>query len=228
VIGLEPEDYELVELITVSHQHFIITDPLLPDNPIVFVSWGLCELTGYTMGEILGRNCRFLQGPDTDKATVAHIRERVTAGKDCHSIVKNYTKSGKPFWNELFVAPLRDHAGHVVHFVGVQKRISDALAARLLAIKARHGQDAGRPGFIRGDDVYDDDEDEDEDDDEDDDDEDDGDDDGDGGASLDREREELEAGDKQDAAKLQGRGAAKREDYFGVKQAGGLEGEEEW
>lgn len=136
-LPLEPADYELMELITITHQHFLITDPLAPDNPIVFASSGFFELTGYAPHEILGVNCRFLQGPDTDPATVRHIAQCVKEGRDCHAVIRNYRKDGSPFWNELFIAPLRNGQGKVVHFVGVQKAIDDRLATRMLGLQSK-------------------------------------------------------------------------------------------
>lgn len=71
---LEDPDYVLVKALQTGQQNFLITDPNLPDNPIVFASQGFLDLTGYPADQILGRNCRFLQGPDTDPQAVDEIR----------------------------------------------------------------------------------------------------------------------------------------------------------
>ena len=101
-------------------QSFVIADPSLPDCPIVFASDGFSDFTGYTREEILGRNCRFLQGPRTDRRAVAEIRKAVSEGSECTVRLLNYTKGGKPFWNMFTLAPVRDDAGNVRFFAGVQ------------------------------------------------------------------------------------------------------------
>ena len=77
-------------------------------------------MTGYGMGQVLGRNCRFLQGPRTDPAAVEKIRKGVAAGADTSVALLNYKADGTAFWNQFFVAPLRDLNGEVVYFVGAQ------------------------------------------------------------------------------------------------------------
>ncbi|GJN27888.1 hypothetical protein PR202_gb15950 [Eleusine coracana subsp. coracana] len=89
-------------------KNFVITDPRLPDNPIIFASDSFLELTEYTREEILGRNCRFLQGPETDMATVDKIREAIREQREITVQLINYTKSGKKFWNLFHLQPMRD------------------------------------------------------------------------------------------------------------------------
>ena len=101
-------------------QSFVIADPSLPDCPIVFASDGFLNFTGYTREEILGRNCRFLQGPRTDRRAVAEIRKAIDAGSECTVRLLNYTKAQKPFWNMFTLAPVRDQDGNVRFFAGVQ------------------------------------------------------------------------------------------------------------
>ncbi|MBA0804323.1 hypothetical protein Gohar_003912, partial [Gossypium harknessii] len=101
-------------------KNFVITDPRLPDNPIIFASDSFLELTEYTREEILGRNCRFLQGPETDQATVSRIRDAVRELKEITVQLINYTKSGKKFWNLFHLQPMRDHKGELQYFIGVQ------------------------------------------------------------------------------------------------------------
>ena len=101
-------------------QSFVIADPSLPDCPIVFASDGFLDFTGYTREEILGRNCRFLQGPKTDKQSVREIRAAIDNGSECTVRLLNYTKHGKPFWNMFTLAPVRDESGKVRFFAGVQ------------------------------------------------------------------------------------------------------------
>jgi PAS domain-containing protein len=77
---LDDPDYTLVKALQTAQQNFVITDPSLPDNPIVYASQGFLNLTGYSMDQILGRNCRFLQGPDTDPDAVDRIRRAIEEG----------------------------------------------------------------------------------------------------------------------------------------------------
>nr|AML78239.1 putative LOV domain-containing protein [Galax urceolata] len=101
-------------------KNFVITDPRLPDNPIIFASDSFLELTEYSREEILGRNCRFLQGPETDPATVRKIRNAIDTQTDVTVQLINYTKSGKKFWNLFHLQPMRDQKGEVQYFIGVQ------------------------------------------------------------------------------------------------------------
>ncbi|XP_002980578.2 protein TWIN LOV 1 isoform X2 [Selaginella moellendorffii] len=111
--------------------NFVLCDPGLPDHPIVYASDGFLEMTGYSRDEVLGRNCRFLQGRDTDKRAIVEIREAIREERDCQIKILNYTKAGKPFWNLFHLAPVfSQQDGRVVHFVGVQLPISSKLAAR--------------------------------------------------------------------------------------------------
>ncbi|CAJ2660780.1 unnamed protein product [Trifolium pratense] len=101
-------------------KNFVITDPRLPDNPIIFASDSFLELTEYSREEILGRNCRFLQGPETDPATVKKIREAIDNQTEVTVQLINYTRTGKKFWNLFHLQPMRDHKGEVQYFIGVQ------------------------------------------------------------------------------------------------------------
>lgn len=101
-------------------KNFVITDPRLPDNPIIFASDSFLELTEYSREEILGRNCRFLQGPETDPATVRKIRQAIDNQTDVTVQLINYTKTGKKFWNLFHLQPMRDQKGEVQYFIGVQ------------------------------------------------------------------------------------------------------------
>nr|AML77378.1 putative LOV domain-containing protein [Euploca racemosa] len=108
-------------------KNFVITDPRLPDNPIIFASDSFLELTEYTREEILGRNCRFLQGPETDQATVQKIRDAIREQREITVQLINYTKSGKKFWNLFHLQPMRDQKGELQYFIGVQLDGSDHL-----------------------------------------------------------------------------------------------------
>jgi PAS domain S-box-containing protein len=99
---------------------FVLTDPRLDDNPIVYANDSFVQMTGYPLDEVLGRNCRFLQGPDTDRAEIARLRRAVEEEDPVTVEVVNHRRDGTPFVNEVHVAPVRDAEGRVVRFVGVQ------------------------------------------------------------------------------------------------------------
>nr|AML76491.1 putative LOV domain-containing protein [Odontosoria sp. BC-2016] len=104
--------------------NFVLTDPRIEDNPIVYASDGFLRMTGYTAEEVLGRNCRFLQGPSTNRHTITEIRDAIREERGCQVCIINYTKQGKPFWNLFHMAPVYSKEdGRVVHFVGVQTSI---------------------------------------------------------------------------------------------------------
>ncbi|TWT68953.1 chemotaxis protein CheB [Crateriforma conspicua] len=111
----------------------IVTDVNLPDNPITFVNEGFCKMTGYSEEEVLGRNCRFLQGPDTDKTAIAEIRKGVHDGKAVRALLENYRKDGSKFWNDLYITPVENERGEVTHFVGIQNNVTDSIAAAEIA-----------------------------------------------------------------------------------------------
>jgi PAS domain S-box-containing protein len=131
---MEP-DFRLMSALSGSQQNFAISDPSLPDNPIVYVSQGFLELTGYKLDQVLGRNCRFLQGPGTDQSAVDIIRKGVREGVDTSVCLLNYKADGTPFWNQFFVAALRDAENNVVNFVGVQCEVSKAVVEKQIASK---------------------------------------------------------------------------------------------
>ena len=118
-ILMEP-DFRLIQALMTSQRNFVLSDPSLPDNPIVYASDGFIKLSGYKRHEVIGRNCRFLQGPGTDQAAVDVIRQGVAEGRDISVCLLNYKADGSPFWNQFFVAALRDADGAVVNFVGIQ------------------------------------------------------------------------------------------------------------
>lgn len=108
-------------------KNFVITDPRLPDNPIIFASDSFLELTEYTREEIIGKNCRFLQGQDTDQATVGKIRDAIREQREITVQLLNYTKTGKRFWNLFHLQPMRDQKGELQYFIGVQLDGSEQL-----------------------------------------------------------------------------------------------------
>lgn len=116
-------DLQLLSQVDFLNKSFCICDPNQVDNPIIYCSDSFVKLTGYPRQEILGRNCRFLQGPKTDASAVQAIRDAIEKGCDAEVKILNYRKDGSVFWNNFFIAALRDETGHIVHFVGVQQEI---------------------------------------------------------------------------------------------------------
>nr|AML79646.1 putative LOV domain-containing protein [Mougeotia sp. BC-2016] len=106
-------------------KNFVITDPRLPENPIIFASDDFLELTEFSREEIIGRNCRFLQGPGTDMDTVQLIRDAIREQRDVTVQLLNYTKSGKPFWNLFHLQAVKDSTGQLQYFIGVQLDASE-------------------------------------------------------------------------------------------------------
>lgn len=99
---------------------FCLTDPSRPDNPIVFASEEFNRTTQYGLSYVLGRNCRFLQGPHTNPLSVRRLRDSVLAGKQHQEVFLNYRRDGSPFMNLLMTAPLCDARGVVRYFIGAQ------------------------------------------------------------------------------------------------------------
>jgi PAS domain S-box-containing protein len=106
-------------------QGIIITDPRQPDNPIIYANQAFEKITGYSMTEVLGRNCRFLHGKDTDQATVSHIREQMRQKQPINVEILNYRKDGSRFWNSLSISPVIGDNGEIVNFVGVQIDVTE-------------------------------------------------------------------------------------------------------
>ncbi|PSP33390.1 hypothetical protein BRC63_10485, partial [Halobacteriales archaeon QH_10_70_21] len=104
-----------------------IANPTHPENPLVYVNDGFCRLTGYDREEVLGRNCRFLQGPDTEEATVDRVRAAIDAEEPVTVELLNYRADGERFWNLLTIAPVRNDDGEVTHFLGFQRDITERI-----------------------------------------------------------------------------------------------------
>lgn len=105
----------------------VITDPRLPDNPIVFANQAFQDLTGYARDEVIGRNCRFLQGPDTDKEAVSKIRAAIKDEVDINIDILNYRKDGSTFWNALYLSPTRGDDGSLQFYFASQLDVSSRI-----------------------------------------------------------------------------------------------------
>lgn len=109
----------------------VVTDNRLADNPIIYVNPHFQKLTGYRADEIIGKNCRFLQGPESDKTVVRKCHEAIHAKIDFRGELVNYRKDGSVFWNHLTISPVKDEAGNVPFFVGIQLDVTEQKMALL-------------------------------------------------------------------------------------------------
>jgi PAS domain S-box-containing protein len=108
---------------------FTISDPAQPDHPLVWANPAFTRITGYPFEEVAGRNCRFLQGPDTDRDTVRAMRQALDSRQSITVTVLNYRKDGTAFWNEVSISPVFDGAGTLTNFVGVQADVTARVQA---------------------------------------------------------------------------------------------------
>jgi PAS domain S-box-containing protein len=108
----------------------VITDARQADHPIAFVNDAFCRMTGYARAGVLGRNCRFLQGSDTDPATVAAVRAAIGAGERVETEILNYRANGEVFWNRLLISPVHDADGGLTHFISNQVDVTAERAGR--------------------------------------------------------------------------------------------------
>ncbi len=102
----------------------LVTDARQPDHPIISCNAAFERISGYSEAEIIGRNPRFLQGPESDPESVRVMRDAVQAGRDCQVTLRNYRKDGTPFWCEVVISPVRDASGQLTHFIGVENDVT--------------------------------------------------------------------------------------------------------
>lgn len=103
----------------------VICDARDPGQPVIYVNPAFERMTGYSQAEVLGRNCRFLQGEDRDQPELVPLREALRAGREVHVVLRNYRKGGALLWNDLFISPILDPGGTLTHFVGVINDITE-------------------------------------------------------------------------------------------------------
>nr|AML78886.1 putative LOV domain-containing protein [Strelitzia reginae] len=119
-VGISPLSSSLTISLGRIKQSFVLTDPHLPHMPIVYASDEFLSLTGYSRHEVLGRNCGFLNGPDTDVEVLHQIRQSIQAEHACTVRLLNYRKDGSSFWNLLHISPVRNASGRIAFYVNVQ------------------------------------------------------------------------------------------------------------
>ncbi|AOE86379.1 EAL domain-containing protein [Pseudomonas sp. TCU-HL1] len=132
--------------IEASYNGALICDATADDLPIIYVNPAFERITGYSAGEALGRNCRFLQGADREQAGIAEIRHSLAEKREVHVVLRNFRKDGTPFWNDLYIAPVPNEHGEITHFIGVQNDISEQKRVESeLAYNASHDVLTGLP-----------------------------------------------------------------------------------
>jgi len=146
-IASAEEDLKLRErAIESSVSAICITDNLAPDNPIVYVNPAFERITGYSSREVLGKNARMLQGADPAQPALITIRAALQDQRPCHVVLRNYRKDGSMYWSDLNIAPVRNDAGAVTHYIGVHSDITDAKTHQdELARQANHDSLTGLP-----------------------------------------------------------------------------------
>lgn len=120
LLSSHPSEDPFAAAFKATRMPMLITDPRQHDNPIIFSNRAFSQLTGYSQFELVGQNCRLLQGPDTDRKAVTRIRHAVAQERDIAVDVLNYRKDGSTFWNALFVSPVRNQEGAVIYFFASQ------------------------------------------------------------------------------------------------------------
>jgi PAS domain S-box-containing protein len=142
--GLEERGNIFFAAVEMTRMPMVVTDPRQPDDPIVFANGAFLDLTGYRMEHILGRNCRFLQGPDSDRATVAEVRHALEQQRAVAVDLLNYKADGTPFWNALYIGPIFDKDGRLLYFFASQMDITERRQAQDVALQAQKMEAIGQ------------------------------------------------------------------------------------
>ena len=116
----------------------VITDHSQPDEPIIYCNEAFERLTGYSKKDIIGHNCRFLQDGDRNQKERQELKDAIRNGNYCQVEIRNYKKDGRLFWNELIVSPVKNKAGEVTHFIGVQNDITRRKEAESALLEERY------------------------------------------------------------------------------------------
>jgi PAS domain S-box-containing protein len=141
--GLIP--FVLSQILDTVVNGITLSDPDQPDNPIVYANAAFEMITGYEQDEIIGRNCRFLQGDDREQPEIDRIREALRTQQPVTVTLRNYRKDGTRFYNRFSIRPLYDRAGRLIYYLGVQYDVTEQIRAqeeltRLNALLAAAGE----------------------------------------------------------------------------------------
>ena len=170
-----PADYPAAQLLQQTSLSLVITNPSLPHNPIVFVNRAFEQVTGFARNAVLGKNCKLLQGPDTDLAAVARIRDILSGPNEGVVTILNYRADGRRFWNELNISPIYAADGRLAYFIGIQREVPGpegksaqsvsqdlmlqeiqhrvknhlSMVVSLIRSQARSAEDEGEEGYVK-------------------------------------------------------------------------------
>jgi PAS domain S-box-containing protein len=130
--------YVLTQILDACVNGVTLSDPDLPDSPLVYVNSVFEDMSGYSQAEMIGRNCRFLQGEDCDQPALQTLREAIVQHQACTVTLRNYRKNGELFLNKLSIRPLVDQENRVIYYLGIQYDLSrqpEADATPVLALR---------------------------------------------------------------------------------------------
>jgi PAS domain S-box-containing protein len=142
--GLQDRGNIFFAAVEMTRMPMVVTDPRQPDNPIVFANGAFFDLTGYGNEEVIGRNCRFLQGPETDQHTLDEVRNAIREQRAVAVDLLNYRKNGEPFWNALFMGPIFDQDGELLYFFSSQMDITERRTTQEACLQAQKMEAIGQ------------------------------------------------------------------------------------
>ncbi|WP_276121782.1 PAS domain-containing protein [Pararhizobium qamdonense] len=142
LLAEHPSEDPFAAAFKATRMPMIITDPRQHDNPIIFSNKAFSDLTGYAADELIGRNCRFLQGPETDRASVQKIAEAISEFRSIAIDIVNHRKDGSIFWNALFISPVFDESGEAIYFFASQLDFTDDKIKLMKTASARRKAEA--------------------------------------------------------------------------------------
>ncbi len=142
--GLEQRGTVFFAALQMTRMPMVLTDPRQTDNPIVFANKAFLDLTGYREEEIVGRNCRFLQGADTDRASVRELGDAIARHEAISLELVNYRRDGTAFWNAVFVAPVYDDKGQLIYFFASQLDVTRRRASEQAFRQAQKMESIGQ------------------------------------------------------------------------------------
>ncbi|GAX73158.1 hypothetical protein CEUSTIGMA_g611.t1 [Chlamydomonas eustigma] len=141
-VTITKREYEMLLLrdraISVLAEGMTIADCSMPDMPLIYANEAFAKITGYSVSETLGKNCRFLQGQGTDASSLSELRQCIKLGRPCVVQILNYKKNGDPFVNYLSVTPIRNSNGMLTHYVGIQSDITELVNHKKAELAAKH------------------------------------------------------------------------------------------
>lgn len=127
------EQLDLIrEALESSNNGIVISDATMPDMPIIYVNKAFEEITGYKSEEVVGKNCRFLQGNENDQPNLNILRRAIRSGESCNVFLRNYKKDGTLFYNQLDIAPVYNKKGTLTHYLGIQSDITQRVETEIM------------------------------------------------------------------------------------------------